>query len=135
LRIQDVGHRLWLREPHVVAARYAAELPVDNDFEIRALATRQFWRALNRRSAGSPFMNCPHSVDSDWPWQCARSMAALRATATRAIVEGLFGANHIPERTWKTHDRRNRTIRLVQSGFALMRGGYREPRRQSRRKK
>jgi hypothetical protein len=82
-----------------------------------------------------PFMNCPHSVDSDWPWQCGRSIAALRATATRAIVEGLFGANHIPERTWKIHDLRNRTIRLVQSGFALMRGGCREPRRQSRRKK
>ena len=53
-------------------------------------------------------------------------MAALRATATRAIVEGLFGAKHIPEGVWKTQDLRNRTIRLVQSGFALMRGGYRK---------
>ena len=30
------------------------------------------------------------------------------------------------ERAWKTHDLRNRTIRLVQSGLALMRGGYRD---------
>jgi hypothetical protein len=62
-------------------------------------------------------------------------MAASRATATRAIAESLFGAKHIPERAWKAHDLRNRTIRLVQSGFAMMRGGCRELRRQSRRKK
>jgi hypothetical protein len=44
----------------------------------------------------------------------------------RAIAEGLFGKNRIPERGWKTHDLRKRTIRLVQRGLALMRGGYRE---------
>jgi hypothetical protein len=67
---------------------------------------------------------------------------ALRALDARAegntyrtIAEVLFGAKRIPERAWKTHDLRNRTIRLVQSGFALMRGGYRELLRQSRRKK
>ena len=40
--------------------------------------------------------------------------------------EVLFGKKRIPDRAWKTHDLRNRTIRLVQSGLALMRGGYRE---------
>lgn len=53
----------------------------------------------------------------------------------RAIAEGLFGKDGVPDRAWKTHDLRNRTIRLVQSGFALMRGGYRNLLRQSRRKK
>jgi len=53
----------------------------------------------------------------------------------RVIAEVLFGIGRIPEHAWKTHDLRNRTIRLVQSGFALMRGGYRELLRQSRRKK
>ena len=42
----------------------------------------------------------------------------------RAIAEVLFGAEGVLERTWKTHDLRNRTIRLVQSGVALMRGEY-----------
>ena len=51
------------------------------------------------------------------------------------IADVLFGAKRIPERAWKTHDLRNRTIRLVQAGFALMRGGYRDLLRQSRRKK
>jgi hypothetical protein len=67
LRIQDVEHRLWLREPHVAGARHAAELSLDNDSEIRAPATRRFRRALNRRPPVPPLMSCPHSVDSDWP--------------------------------------------------------------------
>jgi len=36
----------------------------------------------------------------------------------------LHGADRVPTRGWKTHDLRNRTIRLVESGQALMRGGY-----------
>ena len=80
-------------------------------------------------------MNCPHSGDSDWRWRYARSMRRVEGNSYRVIAEGLFGAKRIPEQAWKTHDLRNRTIRLVQSGFALMRGGYRELLRQARRKK
>ena len=53
----------------------------------------------------------------------------------RVIAEVLFGTIRIRERVWKTHDLRNRTIRLLQSGSALMRGGYRELLRKSRRNK
>ncbi|HAR25926.1 MAG TPA: hypothetical protein DCS46_16425, partial [Bradyrhizobium sp.] len=53
----------------------------------------------------------------------------------REIAEVLFGAGRISERDWKTHDLRNRTIRLVQSGLALMRGGYRALLRPTSRKK
>jgi len=41
------------------------------------------------------------------------------------IAEVLFGRKRIPESAWKTHELRSRTIRLVQAGIALMRGGYR----------
>jgi hypothetical protein len=51
--------------------------------------------------------------------------ARVEGNSYRTIAEGLFGAKRITERAWKTHDLRNRTIRLVQSGFALTRGGYR----------
>ena len=61
--------------------------------------------------------------------------ARVDGNTYRVIAEVLFGARRIPERAWKTHDLRNRTIRLVQAGFALMRGGYRALLRQSRRKK
>jgi hypothetical protein len=39
------------------------------------------------------------------------------------------------ERAWKTHDLRSRTIRLLQSGFARMRGGYQDLLRYARKDK
>jgi hypothetical protein len=134
-RIHYVKYRLWLREPHIAGARYAAELPLDNDFEIRVHARRRFWRVLNRRPAGPAF----HELSPQRRQRLALAVRTLdgriEGNSHRAIVEGLFGAKHIPEWPRKTHDLRNRTIRLVESGFALMRGGYRELLRQSRRKK
>jgi hypothetical protein len=133
LRIDGVEHRLWLRELPVAEPAYAAELPFDEDFEIRAHAARRLWRALNGRSAGPAFYELS-------PQRRQRLSLTLRAldgriegNSYRAIAEGLFGTTHIPERAWKTHDLRNRTIRLVQSGFALMRGGYRTLLRHARR--
>jgi hypothetical protein len=43
----------------------------------------------------------------------------------RDIARALFGARRIPAGSaWKTHDVRDRTIRLVRTGLRLMRGGY-----------
>jgi hypothetical protein len=135
LRIGGVEHRLWLREPAVAGSPYAAELPFDEDFEIRAHAAHRLWRALNGRAAGPAF----HELSPQRRQRLALVLRALDARAEgnsyRTIAEGLFGANRIPERAWKTHDLRNRTIRLVQTGFALMRGGYLELLRQARRRK
>lgn len=135
LRIRGLEHRLWLREPPIASSPYAAELLFDEDFQIRAHAARRLWRTLNGRTAGPAF----HELS---PLRRQRLALALRAldgriegNSYRAIAEGLFGAKRIPDRAWKTHDLRNRTIRLVQTGFALMRGGYRELLRQVRRRK
>jgi hypothetical protein len=135
LRIRGVEHRLWLRAPTTVGVSYAAELPFDDDFDIRTHAARRLWRALNNRALGPAF----HELSPQRRQRLALALRALDARADgntyRVIAEVLFGAKRFPERTWKTHDLRNRTIRLVQSGFALMRGGYRELLRQSRRQK
>jgi hypothetical protein len=135
LCLDGVEHRLWLREPPVVGVPYAAELPLDEDFEPRAHSAARLWRALGGYPAGP-------TINELSPQRRQRLSLALRAldawsegNTYRAIAEGLFGAKDIPERAWKTHDLRNRTIRLVQSGLALMRGGYRELLRPSRRKK
>ena len=84
---------------------------------------------------GPPF----HTLSSQRRQRLALALRALDArmggNTYRVIAEVLFGTKRIPEHAWKTHDLRNRTIRLVQSGFALMRGGYLELLRQSRRKK
>jgi hypothetical protein len=135
LRLHGVEHRLWLREAPAAGVSYAAELPFDADFDIRAHAAHRLWRALNGLSVGPPF----HGLS---PQRRQRLMLALRAldaridgATYRIIAEGLFGAKSIPERAWKTHDLRNRTIRLVKTGVALMHGGYRELLHLSRRKK
>ncbi|WP_349253650.1 DUF2285 domain-containing protein [Bradyrhizobium sp. CB82] len=49
----------------------------------------------------------------------------LEGHSYRDIATGLFGRQRVPERGWKTFDLRNRTIRLVQTGVSMMRGGYR----------
>ena len=72
LRIGGVEHRLWLKEPPVVGSAYAAELPFDEDFEIRAHAARRLWRALNGRAAGPAF----HELS---PQRRQRLALALRA--------------------------------------------------------
>ena len=53
----------------------------------------------------------------------------------RQIAQALFGAARIPARAWKTHDLRNRIIRLVQGGLALVRRGYRRLLRAGRRRR
>ncbi len=135
LRIRGIEHRLWLKQPPVIGESYAAELPFDDDFEIRTHAARRLWRAFNGRAAGPAF----HELSPQRRQRLAMALRALDARAEgntyRTIAEVLFGSKRIPERAWKTHDLRNRTIRLVQSGLALMRGGYRELLRQSRRER
>jgi hypothetical protein len=71
------------------------------------------------------FMNYPHSVAQRLALALRALDGRIEGNSYRAIAEGLFGARHMPERAWKTHDLRNRTIRLVQTGSAMMRGGYR----------
>jgi hypothetical protein len=53
----------------------------------------------------------------------------------REIAEGLFGKERVGRRPWKDSDLRSHIIRLVKSGMALMRGGYRALLRSSSRKK
>lgn len=125
MHIEGAQHHLWLKEAPEVSASYAAELPLDADYEIRAHASLRLWRAINGRPPGPSF----HQLSAQ---QRERLTLALRAldghmegASYHSIAEVLFGRKRIPEHGWKTHDLRSRTIRLVQAGLALMRGGYR----------
>jgi hypothetical protein len=124
-----------MKELPAAGASQAIELPIDSSFELRAQAAQSLWRGLSGRSP-SPLL------PNQSPQQRQRFALVLRALdgrnegkTYRAIAEGLFGKKRIPERAWKTHDLRNRTIRLVQRGLALMRGGYRELLRPRRKDK
>jgi hypothetical protein len=125
LRIRATEHRVWLKEAPQIGASYAAELPLDLDFEMRAHASHRLWRAIKGRAPGPPF----HRLSAQ---RLERLVLALRAldghmegASYRAIAEVLFGSRRILDRAWKSHDLRSRTIRLVNTGLALMRGGYR----------
>lgn len=126
LRIGAVDHRVWSKDAPVLGASYAAELLFDGDLEVRAYAARRLWRAMNGRAPGPPF----HHLSKQRRERLSAAIRALDAHSAggsyRAIAEALFGKKRIPDRAWKTHDLRNRTIRLVQGGLALMRGGYRK---------
>ncbi len=125
LLVRGVQHHLWLKEAPQVGVSYAAKLPLDPDFEIRAHASHRLWRAINGRPPGPPF----HQLSAQRRERLALALRALDGhmdgASYRAIAEVLFGRKRIPERAWKTHELRSRTIRLVQAGLALMRGGYR----------
>ena len=134
LHLGGVEHRVWLQEAPIIAVAYAAELPFDRDFEFRAHAARRLWRTLNGRPPGLPL----HTFSAHRRRRLAMALRALDgrlAGATyREIAEVLFSPKRIPERAWKTHDLRGQTIRLVQNGLALMRGGYRALLRPSSRR-
>ncbi|MGY4503202.1 hypothetical protein ACVWYH_007159 [Bradyrhizobium sp. GM24.11] len=126
LRIGSGDHRIWSKDAPVLGASCAAELPFDGDFEARAYAARRLWRSMNGRAPGPAF----HQLSKQRRERLSAAIRALDAHSAggnyRTVAEALFGKRRIPDRAWKTHDLRNRTVRLVQSGLALMRGGYRK---------
>jgi Uncharacterized conserved protein (DUF2285) len=129
-----VTHRMWLKTLPVVGAAHAIELPMDSSFELRSQAAQSLWRAMSGRSPRPPLSE--HSRRRQQMTLVLRALDGRNEGQTyRAIAEGLFGKKQIPERAWKTHDLRNRTIRLVKRGLALMRGGYRELLRARRKDK
>lgn len=126
LRISGITHRLWLSEERRSAPSYEVHLPLDDFFHLRALAALRLWCALAGRRASEDPNGLTHQRRQRLT-QALRALDAREDGATyRAIAEALFGAMRIPERAWKTHDLRGRTIRLVASGYDLMRGGYRK---------
>ena len=100
-------------------------LPLDQYFDTRVTAAMRLSRGLRGTTPGQ---NPAHPS----PARRERLILALRAldgrlemATYRDIAQVLFGASRIPERGWKTHDTRDRTVRLVRLGLSLMQGGYR----------
>jgi hypothetical protein len=99
-------------------------LPLDQLFDIRANSALRLWRALTGRDPGANPATLSRARRD-------RLLLALRAldgrldkASYREIAEVLFSVGGLTSRTWKSHDLRDRTIRLVRYGFSLMEGGY-----------
>ena len=100
-------------------------LPLDKYFDTRVTAATRLWRGLAGRSPG----RSPAQLSVV---RRERLILALRAldgrlemATYRDIAQTLFCASRIPDRGWKTHDTRDRTVRLVRLGLSMMQGGYR----------
>ena len=99
--------------------------PLDANFAARADPAQRLWRLLTGERA-------IRSADPFTQLQRQQLVFALRAldahlagATYREIAEILFGESRVPSgSSWKTHDLRGRTIRLVRAGSRLMRGGY-----------
>jgi hypothetical protein len=103
----------------------AVVLPLDRLFEIRARTAVRLWRALSGVAPGAD----PAAISQQ---RQARLLEALRAldgrqdgASYREIADALFGRRPITSSSWKTHSLRDRIIRIVRLGEALMHGDYR----------
>ena len=114
---------------HVVedlgAAPPCVLLPLDRVFEQRAAAALRLWRGLTGRAPGRDPATLPAARRDRLVLALRALDGRLQKASYREIAEALFGPVRIPERGWKTHDLRDRTVRLVRLGFDMMRGGYR----------
>lgn len=125
LREGPVQHRLWLPGPPQPGALLAAVTPLDASASSRSQAALRFRRHLTGRRAAGP---------SAFPKQRLRRLALmLRAldgrnggASYRAIAESLHGPRRVAAEAWKTASIRDTTIRLVRSGIAMMKDGYRK---------
>jgi hypothetical protein len=114
----------------------AVVIPLNADVTVRADAALQLWR----RVTGHPRTRPPNRL---MPQRRQRLVLVLRALdghlageTYRVIAQVLFGEVRLPTgKAWKTHDLRDRTIRLVRTGIDLMRGGYLDLLRYPRRRR
>lgn len=105
----------------------AAVIPLDANFLARAVAAARLWRI----ATGRPSRRAPDRLTQHQRRRLALALRALDGRLAgetyRDIAGALFGAARVPAGpAWKTHDLRDRTIRLVRTGLDLMRGGYLE---------
>ena len=99
-------------------------LPLDQLFEVRVAAALRLWRGLNGRSPGRDPAILPQSQRDHFVLSLRALDAKLEHATYRDIAKVLFGVKRVPDRSWKTHDLRDRTIRIVRLGLDLMQGGY-----------
>jgi hypothetical protein len=123
-----VAHRGTAFRVHVDEAGVeppAVLLPLDQFFENRATAAIRLWRGLAGRNPGPDPAALP-KTRRDRLILALRALDGRLADATyREIASVLFGEPGVSDRGWKSHDLRDRTIRLVRFGLGMMRSGYR----------
>ena len=103
----------------------AIVLPLDADFAARADAALRLWRVVIGRPRSRPPEWLPSQRRHRLHLTLRTLDGRLAGESYRVIAQSLFGRARIPAGAgWKTHELRDRTIRLARAGLELMRGGY-----------
>jgi hypothetical protein len=129
----DLGElRLWLRDASPDQP-LAIVMPLNDDLPTRAMAALRLWAQIAGRAAGHG--REPLALTRQRRERLVLMLRALDGhlanASYREIAEVLFGARRLEREAWKTSSLRDRTIRLVKGGLALMRAGYRKLLRRS----
>jgi len=106
----------------------AVFLPLDDDLPVRAETALRLWTHIVGGAADGGRQ--PLSLTRQ---RCDRLVLMLRAldghladASCREIASALFGIQRLERESWRTSWLRDQTIRLVKSGLATMRAGYRK---------
>lgn len=128
------GHQVLVLGVTSPSVPVALLLPLDELFEDRLDTARQLWRALARTTPVKPptftvqrrrrLKLVLRALDAD-----------LANVGYRDIALEFFGDRVPRDAAWRTHALRSFTIRLVQDGRTLMRGGYLHLLRPDRRRR
>jgi len=118
-------HRVWLPNPPSEGTPLAAIIPLDRAVNVRAAAAIRFYRQVTGRGRRRVGRQLPQQRQTRLILGLRALDGRLKGATYREIAVVLFGADRVPERGWKVHDLRDRTIRLVRFGVVMMRGGYR----------
>lgn len=102
-------------------------LPLDEAFETRLDAARQFWRALNGRLPGGPVYGALPQQTKTRHILNLRAHDARRAAASyRTIAEVLLSRDPIVPRDWRDHHLRHKVRAVLRRADRLVAGGYRD---------
>jgi hypothetical protein len=123
--IEHHGTTLRVHLHEDVTGQPAVLLPLDQLFEIRASAAVRLWRCLSGRKLGRDPAALPKARRDRLILGLRALDARLENASYREIAAALFAAPDVTGRAWKSHDLRDRAIRLVKFGLGMMRGGYR----------
>jgi hypothetical protein len=127
LLIDDTGNRfpIVLTNGAGTATPAAVVIPLDSHFAARTDSALRLWQLTTGRPLRRPRGRLSRQRRQRLTLALRALDGRLAGESYRAIAQGLFGAARASkDRGWKTHDLRDRTIRLVRYGLSLMKGRY-----------